>query len=69
MNFNLSLFLAALGIACVLEALPWLVSPQRMREALDRLAELTDDQLRIGGVIMLILGLLICALGRFLRGE
>ncbi len=69
MNFNFSFFLAALGLACVLEALPWLISPQKMRETLLQLSSLSDDRLRTGGVLMLALGILICAVGRALRGD
>ena len=69
MNFNLSLFLAALGLACFLEALPWNVSPAKTREALRLLFSLSDGQLRTGGILLLALGLLVCAAGRALRGD
>lgn len=68
MDFNLSLFLMALGLACVMEALPWLISPERMREMLLNLSQLSDDRLRSGGFLMLALGLAVCAAGRYLQG-
>ena len=68
MNFNLSLFLAALGLACVLEALPWLLSPRKTREMLIELLSLPDETLR-GGIVLLVLGVVICAAGRALRGD
>ena len=69
MNFNLSLFLAALGLACVLEALPWLLSPRKTREMLIELLSLPDETLRRGGSVLLVLGVVICAAGRALRGD
>ncbi|WP_294446685.1 DUF2065 domain-containing protein [uncultured Mailhella sp.] len=69
MNFNFSLFLAALGLACVLEALPWLISPRKTREMLLELLSLPDEALRRGGILLMILGVAVCAAGRFLRGD
>ncbi len=69
MNFNFSLFLAALGLACVLEALPWLISPRKTRETLLELLSLPEETLRRGGIVLMILGVAICAAGRFLRGD
>lgn len=68
MDFNFSLFLMALGLACVMEALPWLVSPDRMRETLLNLSQLPGEQLRMGGFALIALGLLLCAAGRYLKG-
>ena len=69
MNFNLSLFLAALGLACVLEALPWLISPGKTRETLLELLSLPEETLRRGGIFLMVLGVAVCAAGRFLRGD
>ncbi len=69
MNFNLSLFLAALGLACFLEALPWLVAPKKTREALIALLSLSEGRLRGGGIVLLAVGLLLCAAARLLRGD
>lgn len=69
MNFNLSLFLAALGLACVLEALPWLISPRKTREMLIELLSLPDEMLRRGGIALMVLGVIVCAAGRALRGD
>ena len=69
MNFNLSLFLAALGLACVLEALPWLISPRKTRETLLDMLSLPEETLRKGGIVLMILGVAVCAAGRFLRGD
>lgn len=64
MHFNLSLFLCALGLAAVLEALPWLIAPEAIRDALLRLAEVPAPQGRMAGLVLLALGLLLCAAGR-----
>ena len=56
MRFQASLFLAALGLACVLESLPWLLGPGRMREALRQLLELPPEKKRVGGFILLWAG-------------
>ena len=69
MNFNFSLFLAALGRACVLEALPWIVSPRKTRETLMELLSLPEETLRRGGLFLMVLGVAVCAAGRFLRGD
>lgn len=69
MNFNFSLFLAALGLACVLEALPWIVSPRKTRETLMELLSLPEETLRRGGIFLMVLGVAVCAAGRFLRGD
>lgn len=64
MRFQLSLFLAALGLACVLESLPWLLAPARMREALRQLLELPPEKLRVWGFILLGIGLILVAVSR-----
>ena len=69
MNFNLSLFLAARGLACVLEALPWLISPRKTRETLIELLSLPEETLRRGGIFLMVLGVAVCAVGRSLRGD
>ena len=43
MDFNFSLFFMALGLACCIEALPWLVAPRRFREMLHQLGELPSE--------------------------
>ena len=69
MTFNHTLFLAALGLACVLEALPWLISPRKTRETLLDMLSLPEETLRKGGIVLMILGVAVCAAGRFLRGD
>ncbi len=64
MHFHLSLLLCALGLAAVLEALPWLLCPKKMREAMLHFAALPPEQVRVAGLILLALGMLLCAVGR-----
>jgi len=66
MNFDVSLFFTALGLAFVLESLPWLIAPRRMREGLRLLLDLPPDSLRVWGLVLLGLGLLITGLARSL---
>lgn len=66
MHFNLTLFLAALGLAFVLESLPWLLAPGRMRDGLRQLLELPPETLRVWGFVLLGLGLGLAALSRYL---
>ncbi|MBR6625039.1 MAG: DUF2065 domain-containing protein [Mailhella sp.] len=66
MDFNFSLFLMALGLACCIEALLWLVSPSGMRDMVLKLAEQPADRLRMCGFLLLAFGLGVCALGRSL---
>lgn len=64
MNFNISLFFTALGLACVLESLPWLLSPAKMRQVLLQLLALSDTQLRTWGYTLLGVGVLLVFLCR-----
>jgi len=66
MNFDVSLFFTALGLAFILESLPWLIAPRRMREGLRLLLDLPPDSLRVWGLVLLGLGLLITGLARSL---
>lgn len=64
MKFNIALFLTALGLACVLESLPWLLAPAKMREALRLLIELPPEKLRRWGFFLIGLGLFLVWLAR-----
>lgn len=65
MQFNFPLFLMALGLACVLESLPWLLAPDRMRGALRQLLELPPETLRVWGLFLLGAGIILVVLSRF----
>lgn len=64
MNFNHQLFLAALGLACIMEALPWILCPRRMMDSIRKMAELSDDSLRFSGLILLIGGTVLCLIAK-----
>ena len=54
-----SLFFSALGLAMVLEGLPYLVSPAAVRRYLQMLLQTRDGVLRVMGFSLMALGLLI----------
>lgn len=53
-----------LGFACILEALPWLLAPLKMRDFLLRLAEMPGEHLRNYGIFLLALGVFLVWLAR-----
>ena len=59
MEFNIELFLRALGLAIVLEGLCWTLFPGGMRRALLQLLPLPQNRLRLVGLAALALGLLL----------
>lgn len=60
----LSLFFLALGLACLIESLPWLIAPHKMHDFLHSLLELNPEMLRYWGIFLLCLGLFFVYLGR-----
>ncbi len=59
MDFNFSLFFTALGLAAVIESLPWLIGPKSMRKFLETLSETGDEALRMYGASLLVIGVII----------
>lgn len=59
MYFDWELFLCAMGLAFVFEAMPWIIAPERLRESLLRLAEKDADELRRWGLVLLGTGILL----------
>lgn len=64
MNFNAELFFCALGLAFIIEGLPWTLFPQGMRRVLLALAEGPLSGFRRMGLCAVGLGLLIIWLAR-----
>ncbi len=62
MNFWLVLII--LGSIMVVEALPLLISPQKMKEYYGRIADTDTEQLRLVAFVMIIIGLVIVFLVR-----
>jgi len=64
MNLDWSLFFMALGLAFLLEGLPYFILAERMPVILLTLASRPPRALRILGLTSIILGVLLVALGR-----
>lgn len=64
MNFDWPLFFIALGLALLLEGLPYFLLAERMPAILLTLASRPPKALRILGLTTMILGVLLVALGR-----
>lgn len=64
MNFDWPLFFMALGLAFLLEGLPYFLLAERMPAILIALASRQPRALRVLGLTSMILGVLLVALGR-----
>jgi hypothetical protein len=64
MESSLGLFITALGLALILEGLPYFLLAERMPEVLRLLAEKGPASLRKMSVLVILLGLLLIYLGR-----
>lgn len=60
----MKLLLMVVGLAFILEGIPWFLSPQRVRSLLRELARLPDGPLRGCGLLAMALGLLLVWIGR-----
>jgi uncharacterized protein YjeT (DUF2065 family) len=54
-----NLFFAALGLAMLLEGLPYLISPAGVRRYLEMLQQIGDGALRAMGLALIVLGLVV----------
>ncbi len=57
MDFNSELFLCAVGLAFIFEALPWILAPDAMRKYLLSLTQMPNASLRLMGFTAMGLGL------------
>jgi hypothetical protein len=62
----MKLFLLALGLALILEGMPYFLFPRRLRELLAVLEDMPDTALRFFGLTAMCCGLLLLAAGRYL---
>ncbi len=62
MTFNSTLFFSALGLAFILEALPFILFPERMKETISLLLEQDPAALRRIGLLALGVGLCVLLL-------
>ena len=66
MQFDVTFFLTALGLAFILEGLPYFIWAERMPTVLALLAEQPSGRLRRYGFFALLAGLVLIAFGRSL---
>jgi len=66
MKFQLNLFLAALGLALVIEGLPYFLAPDTVKRMAVRMQDLPSSTLRLIGLLSMVGGLVVVALSRLL---
>jgi hypothetical protein len=66
MSINWSYLISALGLAFMIEGIPYFIFSERMPMILLNLVQKGPKQLRILGLIAMILGLLLISLGKSL---
>ncbi len=66
MNIDWSFLISALGLAFMIEGIPYFLFSERMPRILLTIVERGPKQLRILGLIAMILGLLLISFGRSL---
>ncbi|MBN2231966.1 MAG: DUF2065 domain-containing protein [Deltaproteobacteria bacterium] len=62
----MKLFLLALGLALILEGMPYFLFPRRLRELLATLSGQPETTLRFFGLTAMCCGLLLLVAGRYL---
>ncbi len=60
----MKLFLCVMGLVLVIEGMPYFISPKRMKDFLVQLLAVSEEQLRVMGLISMIIGVLLVYLGR-----
>jgi len=66
MTFQWKIFLAALGLAFILESLPYFMAPEGVKRLVRSLLELSPSALRFFGLAGILAGLALVALSRIL---
>lgn len=64
-NFDGQLFLKALGLAMAIEGIIWAGFPEKMRRAAAYMAAQPQGALRVCGLLLLGIGVAVCALSQF----
>ncbi len=64
----MKLFLSALGLALILEGLPYAIAPATVRRMAEVLPHLSDQVLKTLGVVVMGIGIVVIALGRMGSG-
>jgi len=57
-------FLCVLGMVIIIEGLPYLAFPEKMKFWLQKIIEMPDETLRKFGLIIMLIGLFIVYLGK-----
>ena len=66
MTFQWNIFIAALGLALILEGLPYFLGPEAVKKLVSKVLELPPAYLRFFGLAAIIAGLALVALSRAL---
>ena len=66
MKFQMNIFIAALGIALILEGLPYFLGPEAVKKLVGKVLELPLSTLRFFGLAGIIAGLTLVALSRMM---
>jgi hypothetical protein len=61
-------FLTVLGLVCFLEGLPYFAFPEQLKKWMMQVTQMPENQLRILGGALMILGVTLVYLGRRLGG-
>lgn len=60
----MALFLTALGLAMILEGLPYFSIPGQMKALTEKIHETDDSLLRLFGLVLMLFGLLVIYIGK-----
>lgn len=66
MHFQWNIFIAALGLALILEGLPYFLGPDAVKKLVGKVLDLPPSVLRFFGLAGIITGLALVALSRIL---
>jgi hypothetical protein len=66
MKFQWDLFIAALGLALIIESMPYFLGPDAVKKLVSRVLELPPSSLRFFGLAGIIAGLALVAFSRLL---
>ena len=67
-KFQWDIFLAALGLAMIIEGLPYFIAPHAIKRTIGRIGEMPGRVLRIIGLLSIVGGLAFVAISRLLLG-
>ena len=66
MKFQINIFIAALGLALIIESLPYFLGPESVKKLVSKVLELPPRMLRFFGLAGIVAGLTLVALSRML---